>query len=104
MDRARRQNYPLSMILFDIDKFKRFNDTYRHQERDVVLRKVGKLVTEYIRHNVYSGYRYGVEEFVFIMPQADKEKALDIAERIRMAFEDCNFYLNATSGKSKKRV
>ncbi len=80
------------MILFDIDKFKRFNDTYGHQEGDVVLRKVGKLVPEYIRHNVDSGYRYGGEEFVVIMPQADKEKALDIAERIRMAFGDCNFY------------
>ena len=49
------------MILFDIDKFKRFNDTYGHQEGDVVLRKVGKLVPEYIRHNVDSGYRYGGE-------------------------------------------
>ncbi len=37
------------------------------------------------------------------MPQADKEKALDIVERIRMAFEDCNFYLNATPSKSKKK-
>lgn len=103
MDRARRQNYPLSMILFDIDKFKRFNDTYGHQEGDVVLKRVGTLVPECIRHNVDSGYRYGGEEFVVIMPQADKEKALDIAERIRVAFEDCNFYLNPPSGKSRKK-
>ncbi|MFQ5712957.1 MAG: diguanylate cyclase [Candidatus Scalinduaceae bacterium] len=103
MDRARRQNYPISMILFDIDKFKRYNDTYGHQEGDEVLKMVGKLVPEYVRHNVDSVYRYGGEEFVVIMPQADKEKAIDIAERIRLAFEDCKFYLNAPSGKSTKK-
>ncbi len=103
MDRARRQNYPLSMILFDIDKFKRYNDTYGHQEGDDVLKKVGKLLPEHIRHNVDSGYRYGGEEFVVVMPQADKETALDIAERIRMAFEDCNFNLKTSSGKSTKK-
>jgi diguanylate cyclase (GGDEF)-like protein/PAS domain S-box-containing protein len=103
MDRARRQNYPLSMILFDIDKFKKYNDTYGHQEGDVVLQEVGKLVPEHIRYNVDSGYRYGGEEFVIIMPQADREKALDIAERIRLAFEGCKFYENAPSGGSIKK-
>jgi diguanylate cyclase (GGDEF)-like protein/PAS domain S-box-containing protein len=103
MDRARRQNYPLSMILFDIDEFKKYNDTYGHQEGDVVLQKVGKLVPKHIRYNVDSGYRYGGEEFVIIMPQADREKALDIAERIRLAFEGCKFYENAPSGSSTKK-
>jgi diguanylate cyclase (GGDEF)-like protein/PAS domain S-box-containing protein len=103
MDRARRQNYPLSMILFDIDKFKRYNSTCGHQEGDMVLQKVGKLVPQYIRHNVDSGYRYGGEEFVVIMPQADREKALDIAERIRQAFEDCKFYMNAPTGRSLRK-
>lgn len=103
MDRARRQNYPLSIVLFDIDKFKRYNRTHGHQEGDVVLQKIGKLVPQYIRHNVDSGYRYGAEEFVVIMPQADRKMALDIAERIRQAFEDCKFYTDTqTDGSLRK--
>jgi diguanylate cyclase (GGDEF)-like protein/PAS domain S-box-containing protein len=103
MDRARRQNYPLSMILFDIDKFKRYNDTYGHQGGDVVLQKVGELVQKCTRHNVDSGYRYGGEEFIVIMPQADREMALAIAERIRISFESCKFHANMPSGSSIKK-
>ena len=103
MDRARRQNYPLSMVLFDIDEFKRYNDTFGHQEGDVVLKKIGELVPGHIRHHVDSGYRCGGEEFIVIMPQADRAEALNIAERIRQAFEDCKFYPDEQSDNSKKK-
>ncbi|MBC8555889.1 MAG: diguanylate cyclase [Candidatus Brocadiales bacterium] len=98
IDRARRQGYPLSMILFDIDKFKKYNDTYGHPKGDVVLQKIGELVQDLIRCNVDSGYRYGGEEFIIILPQSIEKDAINTAERIRQSFEECGFTLRLLSG------
>ncbi|MBI4640809.1 MAG: diguanylate cyclase [Candidatus Tectomicrobia bacterium] len=88
--RAMRQKRPLSLLLFDIDHFKVFNDSYGHQEGDKILSRVGEMVREQIRAHVDSGYRYGGEEFTIILPETDEKHALIVAERLRRACEKIN--------------
>lgn len=80
--RAKRYKRPLSLILFDIDHFKSFNDTYGHPIGDAVLREISKLAADAVR-NVDTLCRYGGEEFVVVLPETDASSALAVAERIR---------------------
>ncbi len=91
MERARRQNHPLSLLLFDIDNFKYYNDTRGHLEGDVVLQELGAIVNEGIRQGVDSGHRYGGDEFTVIVAEAAKDPAQQIGERICRAFADAGF-------------
>ena len=88
VERAKRLNHPLSMLLFDIDEFKYYNDTYGHLEGDKVLCEVGEIVSNSIRGNVDSGYRYGGDEFVVVLPEANKDQAFSVADRIRTSFNN----------------
>ncbi|BCS52485.1 diguanylate cyclase [Geobacter sp. SVR] len=85
MERAERYRHPLSLLLLDVDDFKRFNDAYGHLEGDRVLAGLAQVIRESIRHTD-SAYRYGGEEFVAILPETDGEEALRVAERLRLAF------------------
>ena len=87
IERSRRQKHPLSLLLFDIDQFKTYNDTRGHLEGDVVLQAVGQVIGESTREHVDVGFRYGGDEFTAILPEADEETAVQIAERIRASFE-----------------
>lgn len=79
---------PVSAILFDIDHFKRFNDTYGHQVGDKCLRQVADTLKNNIRLTSDSGvFRWGGEEMVVLLP-VDEEKAFEIAERLRHAVEE----------------
>lgn len=80
--RSRRYGMPLSLVLFDIDFFKKFNDTYGHQFGDEVLRTISTLIHNSIR-TIDIAARYGGEEFAIILPHTDLEGALTVAERIR---------------------
>lgn len=80
--RACRFKHSLSLILLDIDDFKRFNDTYGHLEGDEVLEVVGKTI-QYCVRETDSAYRYGGEEFTVILPYSDIEAAKKAGERIR---------------------
>lgn len=91
IERARRQSHPLSLLLFDIDKFKTYNDCHGHLAGDHVLQTAGQIVLETTRVHVDLGFRYGGDEFTVILPEADGEQALHIAERIRSAFEGKHF-------------
>lgn len=91
IERARRQERPLSLLLFDIDQFKRYNDTHGHLEGDRVLQAVGHTVKECTRDHVDMGFRYGGDEFTVILPEADEAQACSIAERIRRMFEERHF-------------
>ena len=83
-ERSRRYNRPLSLLMFDIDHFKRVNDTHGHQAGDEVLRALAVRLREQIRP-VDHAARYGGEEFVVILPETTNEGALALAERLRMA-------------------
>jgi len=79
-------NQPLSVIMLDIDHFKNVNDIYGHQKGDMVLTEIGKIITNNIRVTDYVG-RYGGEEFVVLLPGANKKHAYTIAEKVREKVE-----------------
>lgn len=88
--RAKRYNKPLSLILFDIDHFKKFNDTYGHQMGDLVLAGVANIVKNKVR-NVDIPARYGGEEFAIILPETNVDSAQLVAERLRSSVESYEF-------------
>jgi two-component system, cell cycle response regulator len=85
-EKAIKTNLHLSLIMFDIDHFKDFNDTYGHICGDIVLKEVGKTILAKIRH-IDIAARYGGEEFALILPETGIEEAFLIAERIRISIE-----------------
>jgi diguanylate cyclase (GGDEF)-like protein len=91
LTRLKRQKTSLSLLMLDVDNFKRYNDTHGHVEGDRVLKKIGEIIKHSIRHNVDSGYRYGGDEFAALLIGAFLEQALAIAERIRLTIEEVGF-------------
>jgi diguanylate cyclase (GGDEF)-like protein/PAS domain S-box-containing protein len=87
MERVKRQHTPLSLLLFDLDDFKVFNDIHGHLEGDKVLRSVAQVVLKSIRR-MDSAYRYGGDEFTVILPGATQVEASQVAERIRKTFDN----------------
>jgi diguanylate cyclase (GGDEF)-like protein len=81
---------PLSVILIDIDHFKKVNDTYGHPEGDKILRGVALLLKNSVRKKDTVA-RYGGEEFILILPETSLEAASMIAERIRKLVESTSF-------------
>jgi len=88
-ERAQRFDQPLSLIMLDIDDFKRINDRPElgHLAGDAVLRAVAATIQGMIRE-IDLAARYGGEEFAVLLPQTDIEGALNLAERLRMAIEE----------------
>lgn len=82
-----RYSHPATLLLFDIDHFKKVNDTYGHQVGDDVLRTVAKTCKDMLRENDLIG-RYGGEEFIVCLPETDAEQALKVAEKMRRAIEE----------------
>ncbi|MGD0915520.1 MAG: diguanylate cyclase [Thermodesulfobacteriota bacterium] len=89
--RLNRQKTSLSLLMLDLDNFKRYNDLYGHVEGDRVLRKVGEIINHSIRNHVDSGYRYGGDEFAALLIGTSLDQALTIAERIRSFIEKAGF-------------
>lgn len=84
---ARRYHQALALILFDIDHFKRINDTAGHDAGDEALRGVARIVRTHLREaDVFA--RYGGEEFIILLPRTTTSEALVVAERIRNAIAD----------------
>ena len=87
LDRSRRYGSPLSLIILDIDLFKKVNDRYGHIQGDVVLREVADILRKSTRE-VDLLARYGGDEFVAILPETKPENGTLLAERIRIAVKD----------------
>lgn len=90
IDAAMAQNLPLAVIMFDIDFFKRFNDTYGHACGDYVLQTVAKIIRSCIRSCDLAS-RYGGEEFTVMLDKTGKDDAMTVAERIRRHVEEYDF-------------
>ncbi len=84
--RAKRYGNPLSVVICDIDHFKKINDTFSHQVGDEVLKTLGRLFKAYSR-SVDTVARFGGEEFVLVLPETPKEKAAVLCEKLRAAVE-----------------
>ena len=82
--RVSRYGGALSLLMVDIDNFKRVNDTYGHQTGDLVLQKLGEASKAILRDVDLIG-RIGGEEFAVLLPETDGEKAKEVAERLREA-------------------
>lgn len=82
---------PASLIMFDVDHFKRLNDDFGHQTGDEVLKAVGATLRQALRKSDVAG-RYGGEEFAAVLPGADWEQAAAVAEKIRAAIEDLDAF------------
>ncbi|MGC8926964.1 MAG: sensor domain-containing diguanylate cyclase [Myxococcota bacterium] len=90
ISRFMRYKTPLSIILFDVDFFKKFNDTYGHNAGDYILKNLAAIVRQNIR-NVDLLIRYGGEEFLILSLESTLEDAFAIAERIRHEVENTEF-------------
>jgi len=90
INRAIRNEGVLSLLLADIDCFKKFNDTYGHQVGDFVLKEFCKIAKANIREYDLIA-RYGGEEFVFVLPETDEDEAQIVAEKIRTIIDDHSF-------------
>jgi diguanylate cyclase (GGDEF)-like protein len=84
MEEVRRYQYPVGLIMLDIDNFKSVNDVHGHQQGDLVLRCVADALRDTSR-DVDVAARYGGEEMALILPHTDLEGAFEMAERARMA-------------------
>jgi two-component system cell cycle response regulator len=94
VDRARRYDSSLALLLFDIDHFKQINDTAGHLAGDSVLRQLGALLEDAMR-KVDIVARYGGEEFVAILPETSSEGAVVFAERLRERISNHSFDIGA---------
>jgi diguanylate cyclase (GGDEF)-like protein len=79
---TRKKSY-LSLILCDVDFFKRYNDTYGHQAGDVCLKKVAQAMTQGVKKTTDLVARYGGEEFAVVLPDTNLQQAIEIGESIR---------------------
>ncbi|MBL8911697.1 MAG: GGDEF domain-containing protein [Archangium sp.] len=90
-----RHRVPLSLVMFDIDHFKKINDTYGHPAGDYVLQKVAAKVSETVRQEDLFA-RYGGEEFALMLRESAADKSIRCAERCRRAVDGAEFVFNGT--------
>jgi len=86
-NRAVRERTPISLLVMDIDKFKKYNDTYGHQQGDAALKTFAEASVRSLMRAVDFAARWGGEEFVILLPSTDFNGAADVAERVRKNVE-----------------
>ena len=95
LSRSTRYDRQLTLLMLDIDFFKKVNDNYGHQAGDEALKNVADIIKNSIRISDYPA-RFGGEEFMVILPETQSEKAVDLAERIRKTIESEDIHISET--------
>ncbi|MBI5634259.1 MAG: diguanylate cyclase [Nitrospirae bacterium] len=95
ISRTKRYGSSFSLMLFDIDNFKKLNDTYGHQAGDEVLQELARILKSVSRETDVV-VRYGGEEFVIILPNTSEEEAITLAYRILQTVQETKIMINAT--------
>ena len=93
IDKAYEENENIAVLMFDIDFFKKFNDTYGHECGDFVLISVANIIKSSLRESDIAS-RYGGEEFTVLLHKGRKNEAMKVAERIRKKIQDYDFVYN----------
>ncbi|HOV13633.1 MAG TPA: GGDEF domain-containing protein [Spirochaetota bacterium] len=88
--KGQRYDNKFSLLMFDIDHFKKFNDTYGHLQGDIIIKEISSIFTKSVRDVDYPS-RYGGEEFIAILPETDITHAAKVAERLRRTVEEYEF-------------
>lgn len=91
LKRAFDQGFPVSLIMIDVDDFKRYNDTLGHLAGDAILREMGQVVRNSIREVDFAA-RYGGEEFAVVLPYVHRDNAIVVAKRIHNAITSHEFF------------
>jgi len=86
--RAKRDGTPLSLLLVDVDHFKKFNDQYGHQAGDACLRTLARILSTQVRRPADLAARYGGEEFALLLPNTDADGCELVGENVRRALRD----------------
>lgn len=100
--RCRREGQPLSVLMIDVDHFKRFNDTHGHARGDLCLRSVARSLGGGLQRSTDQLFRYGGEEFVCLLPNTDAAGAGVVAEHLRRQVE--NLMLEPPPGNAPSHV
>jgi diguanylate cyclase (GGDEF)-like protein/PAS domain S-box-containing protein len=87
IERAERRNAPLTLGIFDIDKFKQLNDAEGHLAGDEILSTLGSIVANTIRTKIDSAFRYGGDEFILLLPETNLSQAVTLMERLQIAVQ-----------------
>lgn len=87
---ARRYDRPISLVMLDVDFFKHYNDQHGHLQGDEVLRRLSQILKANVRRSDAIG-RFGGEEFLVVLPEATKEQALSVAQKLRRSVEQADF-------------
>jgi diguanylate cyclase (GGDEF)-like protein len=110
IERSNRYGQPLTLLLLDLDKFKKFNDKYGHVEEGYVLSQLGQIIKQCLR-DPDSAYRYGGEEFTIMLPMTTGNEGIVTAKRIQTELKkeafspvlDQNIYMTVSIGLAQYR-
>ena len=89
-ERSKRYGHPLSVVILDIDNFKKINDTYGHHGGDAALVKISEILRERSRSSDFPS-RLGGEEFVLVLPETDQDSAIQVARKFHEEIRSCSF-------------
>ena len=99
---AIRENTPISLLMMDLDRFKSYNDTYGHQQGDVILKVISKVFADSLRRPADFAARWGGEEFTVLLPNTPLDGAIEVAEIIRSNVEKT--LIENTTGENSDEI
>lgn len=91
LDKAKKNNHKMALVMIDLDYFKFYNDTFGHQQGDILLKEIGDIIKEHITDRGII-CRYGGDEFAIILQNTNQDEAAVVAENIRRSIDGAKFF------------